>query len=139
MKKKDSYKKWAHLINKLYALSIIIDGLAKDLSRDDISESAKKLRRAGVDGTAVEEAFGQFADDVEAELLKFQINNEILMYNLCYCSYTLASKIESTFRTIDPFFNFYQWAEIKELKAYSEGKTDKEVLEIINISLKKFL
>jgi len=133
-------RKCATKVNMIYALGIIIEGLAADVGNEELRSAAEKLRaKVHEANNQVSDSFGNWADHVEEHIIELGSKNDLLPI-LCAKVYILSRKMEDQARSIDPNFDFYQREEVQTLKIFSElTEIDKKlytkVSEVIQVCM----
>lgn len=133
-------QKCASKVNMIYALGIIIEGLAADIGNEELRSAAEKLRaKVHEANNQVSDSFGNWADHVEEHIIELGSKNDLLPI-LCAKVYILSRKMEDQARSIDPNFDFYQREEVETLKSFSEiTEIDKKlytkVSEVIQVCM----
>jgi len=107
--------KLAPIVNMVYSISMIIEGMALDLNEKEIYDNAVLLRnKVGEIGLNTSTSFGDWTDYVEENIVIFGYKSELLPI-LCYKLYHYAKKMEDVYRMYEPRFDFYQMKEVKAI------------------------
>lgn len=128
----------APVVNMIYALGIIIEGLSLDLKDDSLYNAACTLREQVHEvNNNVSESFGDWAEEVEDVLVSLAPKRELLSF-LCAKIYGLSLEMERYYRRFDPKFDFYQMAEILEIYKHSKQFT-KHTAKRVNASIAELM
>lgn len=128
--------KVSHLVNKVFALAIICEGLSLDCMVEEVTEPSARMR-SYVNIRGVAEQFGDWADTLEQKILQLSIEKFDILVCCCTLIHIYSKQMEQVYRSYDPLFDFYERESVKELYQWaSRQRLNKDLFDKINSLLK---